>query len=221
MWISISTAKKTAIIGRLKMPKEAMMIRQGGFLCPVDEVDREVLTGLKVGNPYKVGIKDQSDRSLKHHRLFYGGLVKLAMEYYEPKTGYMSPAEKHGAKQFAKWLADGVPEQQKEALRNAYSDYIKSVEQSRSERIEAPPVTTESFVEYLKLSVNYYTLAQYPDGTIKREPKSINFQSMSQGDFDKFYKDCFSVIWRMIFSRHFESEQEAQNVIDQLVSMGG
>lgn len=202
------------------MPKEAMMIRQGGFLCPVDNVDREVLTGLKVGNPYKVEIKNQSDRSLKHHRLFYGGLVKLAMDYYEPKTGYMSPAEKHGAKSFAKWLANDLPEQQKEALRNAYSDYIKSVEQSRSERIEAPPVTTESFVEWLKIQVGHYELVQYPDGTIKRQAKSINFQSMTQEEFNVLFKDCFSFIWRMIFSQHFDSEEEAQRVIDQMISIG-
>lgn len=202
------------------MAKRIMAVKQGGILCPVAEADREILNGMKTGQPYAVEIKSQSDRSLKHHRLFYGGLIELALQYYDPKTGFMSPAEKHGAAQFAKWLANGRDESTKNALRQAYSDYIKSVEQSRSERIEAPPVTTESFVEWLKIQVGHYELVQYPDGTIKRQAKSINFQSMTQEEFNVLFKDCFSVIWRMIFSRHFDSEQEAQNVIDQLVSMG-
>lgn len=202
------------------MAKEMMITKQGGLFCPVAEVDREVMNSLSAGHIYKADIKTQSDRSIKHHRLFYGGLIRLAMDYYEPKTGYMSPAEKHGAAQFGKWLADGRDESTKSALRQAYSDYITSVEQSRSERIESPPVTIDSFTEWLKLEVRHYDLIQYPDGTLKRQAKSINFQSMSQSDFDTFYKSCFSVIWRMVLSRHFESEAEAQNVIEQLVSMG-
>ena len=203
------------------MPSRIMMVKQGGIFCPVTESDREVSNGLKTGQPYAFDVVSQSDRSLKHHRLFYGGLVRLAMDYYEPNTGYMSPAEKHGAKQFAKWLANGRDESTKNALRQAYSDYIASVEQSRAERIEAPPVTIDSFVEWLKKEVGHYELIQYPDGTITRQAKSINFNAMSQEQFNDFYRACFSVVWKMILSRHFESEADAQNVIDQLVSMGG
>lgn len=202
------------------MAKECMTIKHGGGLLPVAEVDQEIISGLKPSGAYKVEIKSQSDRSLKHHRLFYGGLVKLAMQYYEPKTGYMSPAEKHGAAQFGKWLAKGRDESTKNALRQAYSDYITSVEQSRSERIEAPPVTIDSFVEWLKIQIGHYDLVQYPDGTIKRQAKSINFNKLKQEEFNLIFKDSFSVIWRLILSSVFESEAEAQNAIDQLVAMG-
>jgi hypothetical protein len=53
-----------------------------------------------------------------------------------------------------------------------------------------------------------------------KQPKSISFHAMTQTEFADFYQRAFNVCWRFVMSRHFESEQEAQRVIDQLSSMG-
>lgn len=199
------------------MSKQAMVIRQGSILCPVDSVDREVLYQLKSGAAYKVEIKSQSDRSLKHHRLFYGGLVRMAMDYYEPTGGLVTASEKMGAKSFAKFLAvHGVD---KETMNRAYREWLHATTESRKARIESPPMTMDSFVAWIKVEAGHYDIEQTPNG-IRKVPKSINFNSMSQESFNGFYKDCFGVVWRLVLSRHYSSEDEAQNAIDQLLEMG-
>ena len=199
------------------MPKQAMMMRQGSILCPVDAVDIEVVTQLKSGQPYKVEIKSQSDRSLKHHRLFYGGLVRMAMDFYEPTGGLVTSSEKAGAKSFAKFLAGhGVD---KETMQTAYKEWLAATTESRKARIESPPMTIDSFVAWLKVEAGHYEIEQTPAG-IRKVPKSINFNALSQSDFNLFYQNCFGVVWRLVLSRHYSSEGEAQNAIDQLLEMG-
>lgn len=199
------------------MAKQAMMMRQGVILCPVDSVDREVIGLLKSGQPYKVEIKSQSDRSLKHHRLFYGGLVRMAMDYYEPTGGLVTSSEKAGARSFAKFLSGhGVD---KETMNTAYKGWLAATTESRKARIESPPMTIDSFVAWLKVEAGHYEIEQTPAG-IRKVPKSINFNAMSQSDFNGFYANCFGVVWRLVLSRHYDNESDAQSAINQLLEMG-
>lgn len=52
-----------------------------GELLPLTEYDEAVKGGLKTGKAYKVKITEQSNRSLQHHRLFFGGLLPFAFQY--------------------------------------------------------------------------------------------------------------------------------------------
>ena len=199
------------------MSQRIMMIKHGSALLPVDDSDRETMSALKAGKPYAVEVKSQSDRSLKHHRLFYGGLVRLAMDYYEPNSGLLTPAEKSGAKSFAKYLSTfGVD---KETMNNAYAQWKKSITEQRRMIVCSPEMSTKSFVDWLKCEANHCVYEKTPGG-IRKVPLSINFNSMSREEFNRFYRDCFSVVWRFVLSRKFESEEQAQQAIDQLVSMG-
>ena len=63
-------------------------------LKPVTAIDADSLKGFKVGQPVKIQVTRQKDRSLSHHRLFFGGLLPLAFDYWQPAGGVISPKER-------------------------------------------------------------------------------------------------------------------------------
>nr|WP_244896450.1 DUF1367 family protein [Snodgrassella alvi] len=69
------------------------------------------------------------------------------------------------------------------------------------------------------MEAGYFNICVTPAGVVK-EPKSISFASMDQDEFNAFYKACFNVCWNMILCNRFSSKDEAQQAIDQLLSLG-
>lgn len=195
---------------------EITMVKTPQGLRPVTQHDVDELAKLKVGQGVKVQIVQVKERSLKHHKLFWGGLVELAFDSWQPKGGLLTPAEKQTLKSFFNWLdAKGVDSA---ALREAGRAFLAELMQRRGSKIEAPVKSKEAFVDWLKVAANHCELKITPGGIIKK-PKSISFNAMSQDQFNVFYKSCFTVCWNMILSKQYESEEQLQNAIDQLVSM--
>lgn len=190
---------------------------QDGSFRPVTQHDIELAAKWKPGQGIKIKAVQQSDRSIRHHRLYFGGLLALAMDYWEPKGGLIAPAEKSTLLSFADWLDRKGGDSG--AIRRACRAFLTELAQSRASKIEAPQKDVEALHEWVKIEAGYFRYVMTPSG-IRKEPLSINFNAMDQDKFAAFYKAAFSVVWRFILSRTFKSEAEAQQCIDQLVAMG-
>jgi len=42
---------------------------------------------------------------------------------------------------------------------------------------------------------------------------------MTQAEFNEFYRAAFGVCWRLVLSRHFECEADAENAINRMLDM--
>lgn len=74
---------------------EAAVIRTpAGTLAAATAADAEILRSLQAGKAYRVKVTQMSSRSLRHHRLFFGGLLPLAYEYWQPTGGLVGKAER-------------------------------------------------------------------------------------------------------------------------------
>lgn len=64
----------------------------------------------------------------------------------------------------------------------------------------------------------FYTEYQMPDGTSRKEPKSISFAKMDDIEFSQLYKSVLDVLWNYILYRTFPTQQAAENAAAQLFS---
>lgn len=191
--------------------------RMDGSFLPATEEDQEQSKKWKVGKAVKFKATQQSDRSLQHHRLYFGGLLKLAMDYWQPEGGLMAPSELATLDKFTTFLGGYGGDEV--ALNNARNAFIEQLTQSRALKIQAPEKSIEALHEWVKVEAGYYELEQTPKG-IRKVAKSINFNALSQEQFTDYYKAAFSVCWRFILSRTFTKESEADNAINHLIHMG-
>ncbi len=198
---------------------EITVIRtQDGRLAPATEYDMDLLMQMKTGQAVKMTAIRMSERSLIHHKMFFGGLIKFAMDYWEPAGGLIKVTERNILRMFLKRLEKSMGKQQPE-LREFIKRFLHNLERSRARHCPASTKSTEGFLDWLKLEVGYCHVYQTPNGFLKL-PKSINFNTMDQEQFNVFYKQCFDVIWRTVLHYSFDTEEDAQNAIDTLLSMG-
>jgi hypothetical protein len=200
------------------MSIEITLVRcQDGSLRPVCEYDQDLVRSWKIGQGVKVKATKVHARSLEHHKLYFGGLLKLAFDYWEPENGVITPAEKGTLNKFASWLES--KSDNTGSMRRACAVFLSELSVSRAERIMCPTKTIAGLHKWVKVEAGWFEYEITPAG-LRKEPTSINFNSMSQDEFSEFYKAAFGVVWRLILSRTFSTEQEAQNAVDQLLAMG-
>lgn len=200
------------------MSVEITLVRcQDGSLRPVTEYDHDLVRSCKVGQAVKVKATKLHARSLEHHRLYFGGLLKLAFDYWEPTGGLITPSEKGTLHKFADWLDRKGGNSG--AVRRACAAFLSELRDSRAHRIEAPEKSLEALHRWVKVEAGYFVYEQSPAG-IRKEPLSINFNTMDQDEFNEFYKAAFSVVWRMVLSRVFDKEEQAEQAVNQLLAMG-
>lgn len=193
-----------------------------GLFEPITPHDKEVAAEkIKATQPYRVEFIQVSHRSLQHHRMYWSGLLALAVHYWEPDMGGVSEAEKRGAWEFAKWLdraADGG------AIQKVVQNFIEDWSNNRREARRPPPLTDREkkdwMHEWVKRKVGHVEMVITPDGEVVLRTLSINFNAMTQEEFAEFYKRAFNVIWNRVLSTPFQSEEEAQNAVDNLLSLG-
>ena len=200
------------------MPIEVTLVKgQDGALRPASAADQDHMGKFKTGQAVRVSVTQIKSRSLQHHRLYWGGLIELTMDYWEPTGGLVSLSETSTLKRFADWLDRKGGNSG--AIRRACAAFLDELRHSRGLRIDAPHKSREALHEWIKMEAGYYRLEETPGG-VRRVPLSINFNAMSQDEFGVFYKAAFSVVWRFILSRAFEDDNQAQNAIDQLLQFG-
>jgi len=73
------------------VPIELMLVKgQDGALRPASAADQDHMGKFKTGQAVRVSVTQIKSRSLQHHRLYWGGLIELAMDYWEPTGGLVS-----------------------------------------------------------------------------------------------------------------------------------
>lgn len=199
------------------MPINLTVQKMGDFLIPVTDADREALSGMKAGQGVRVDLIKINNRSLQHHRLYFGGLIRLAYDYWEPKGGLVGSMEVSTLKRFADWL--DCKGGNSGSIRRACKAFLLELKDSRAQRIEAPEKSKQALHEWVKIEAGYFRYELTPVGT-RKVPLSINFNSMDQDEFNRFYKQAFTVVWNFILSRCFDNEDQAQQAINQLLAMG-
>jgi len=200
------------------MASEIILFKDmNGNLIPSTPYDREKLQTWKVGEQVKVKITKPSARSYAHHCLYFGGLIPMAMNYWEPSGGMLTASERRIAKHIAGMLGkmSGNPE----AIKLAVDECLVSIESKRKATIEAPERSLNSLRKWVAEEAGWFDVIDTPAG-IKKEAKSVSFARMDQDQFNQFYTDSFSVIWSFILSRNFNTEEEAQQAIDRLMDIG-
>ena len=192
--------------------------RADGLFQPATPYDADILGSLKIGRGYKVEVKQHSNRSYQHHKLFFGGLLPLAYEYWQPASGLITQGEENAVMEFAKRLE--VMSDTGGLWLEYAGDYLAEIARKRGEKIGAVVADIEAFRKWLIVKAGYFTIVQNPDG-IRKEPMSISFHAMSQEEFNVFYKRCFSVVWNMMLKSVFDSEEAAQDAaVQRMMELG-
>ena len=188
-----------------------------GTFIPATAYDSELLSELKAGKPYKVEVKQMSNRSYQLHKLFFGGLLPLAYQYWQPTGGMVTDSEKAMVKSFAKRL---------ESMHNSgglflefAEEFVLGVAAKRGEKVGVVLQSMEVFRKWLTAEAGYFDVYETPAG-IRKEAKSISFANMEQEEFNVFYKNCFQVAWNMMLAGKFENEEAALQAAQEMMEVG-
>lgn len=200
------------------MPIELNLIKQNGTLTPATVADQEKLATLSHGQHVIGSLKSSKSRSLKWHRMYFGGLLKLALDYWEPKGGYISKQEKD----FAVGLVEFLESNNLDASPYKFimTEYMKDLRATRKQEIPTPNKSVKHLHEWVKEECGHYDYILTPDG-IKKEPKSINFNTMSHEEWQEYYKKAFNVVWKLVLSNVYKGDMQAcEKAINELLNMG-
>lgn len=201
------------------MSTELMMVCNGRALVPATEHDHALMRATyKIGQKVKTECKKQTERSYQHHKLYFGGLIGLVKDYWEPETGLIQPIERRVVDSLLHYLKrHNISNQAIDTLGNGF---LHDLQRRRALKMTAPmPASTAQIHRWIKLECGYFDVVRLPDGSLEREAKSISFAKMTQAEFNEFYKNAFSVAWRFVLSRHFDNEADAENAINRMLDM--
>lgn len=198
---------------------EAAVVRTpAGTLAAATAADAEILRGLKAGRAYRVKVTQLSGRSYRHHKLFFGGLLPLAYEYWQPTGGLVGKAER----ETVQWVVRNMARQtgaNEAVLQEAAEQFLQTLARLRAEKYGAVLQSMEAFRKWLTVEAGYFDVYETPAG-IRKEAKSISFAQMDQEAFNGFYRACFQVAWNMMLSVKFDSEEAALRAAEEMMEMG-
>ena len=197
---------------------EAAVIRTpAGTLAAATAADAEILRSLQAGRAYRVKVTQLSGRSYRHHKLFFGGLLPLAYEYWQPAGGLVTQGERAMVERFAQRL-EALHESGGLFLEFA-QEFVLGVAKKRGEKGGAVLQSMEAFRKWLTIEAGYFDVYETPAG-IRKEAKSISFAQMGQEAFNGFYRACFQVAWNMMLSGKFDSEEAALRAAEEMMEFG-
>lgn len=200
------------------MAIEAAVVRTpAGTLAAATAADAEILRGLQAGKAYRVKVTQMSTRRLRHHKLFFGGLLPLAYEYWQPTGGLVTQGERAIVEAFAQRLE--AMHQSGGLFLEFAETFVLGVAKKRGEKVGAVLQSMEAFRKWLTVEAGFFDVYETPSG-IRKEAKSISFAQMDQEAFDDFYRACFDVAWNMMLSAKFPSEEAALLAAEEMMEMG-
>lgn len=184
----------------------------GGLLVPFGPESKKYLQSLKFGAVLYGDFKQA--RNPAFHRKYFS-LLNLGYHYWQPTGGTISPADKALVNGYVKYLVyyAGCGD---EALTAAADGYLKEVSQDRAENISITK-SFEAFRAWVTIEAGFYVAFHMPDGSIRKEPKSISFAKMDDIEFAELYKATIDVLWNFILYRTFPNPQAAENAASQLL----
>ncbi len=194
------------------------MISQNGNVEYATEMDRELFFGLSIGTP--VEIKAKPGRNVGHHRKYFA-LMKMGLEYWKPDISFVSKAEG--------WIAHNVAKEFANLSQNKdfYERYgkeiankvIQGVSKERQMKLNSDAFhNIDLYRRKIMIDAGFFDYILLPDGGALREPYSIAFDEMSQDKFNEIYRGCFNQIWQQTLIQVFDTELEAQQAIDSMMS---
>lgn len=198
------------------MIEAAVVKTPAGTLAAATVADAEILRSLKAGKAYRVKVTQLSNRSYQHHKLFFGGLLPLAYEYWQPTGGLVTQGERAMVQRFAQRL-EAMHESGGLFLEFA-EEFVLGVAKKRGEKVGAVLQSMETFRKWLTIEAGYYDIYETPAG-IRKEAKSISFAQMDQEAFNDFYRACFQVAWNMMLSTKFENQEAALRAAEEMMEM--
>ena len=198
------------------MAVEIVIMKTPQGLVPATPRDAELVEAWPFMQGIRCKVVQLKPRSLRHHRMYWGGLVELTFDYWEPNGGLITPREENFAKVMARWIdrqlnGDGGSKM--------LPFFLEDLAKSRADKLPAVHKTREGLHTWIKEQAGYFDLVLTPTGTV-RQAQSINWNSMDQDEFNQFYKAAFNVCWQYILSRTFGNPEEAQQAMDNLLALG-
>lgn len=193
------------------MAQHSFVKSAGGILIPATPDSNEFVKKLKTGAVIYADFRQA--RNAAFHRKFFS-LLNLGFHYWEPKGGAISPADKALVSGFAKWVAYYAGHES--TLQELANQYLDDAAKNRAGNISAVK-SFEAFRAWATIEADFYVSFLMPDGSIRREPKSISFAKMDEAEFSELYSAVLNVLWNYILYRTFPTQQAAENAAAQLL----
>ncbi len=193
-------------------------IVQHGDIQFATEMDKDLFLGLPIGTPVEITPKPK--RNLGHHRKFFA-LMKLGMEYWQPDISMISRPERWIAHQVAKNFAKASDNE------NFYEEYgedianktLQDVTKHRKSELNVDAFhNIDQYRKKIMIDAGFFDYILLPDGGAILEPNSIAFSKMSQEKFNEIYRGCFSEIWQQTLYQVFDSQEDMQTAINEMMS---
>ncbi|HFK4477340.1 TPA: DUF1367 family protein [Citrobacter sedlakii] len=185
----------------------------GGVLIPATPDAREFFD-----KKYRVGTVLYADfkqaRNAAFHRKFFA-LLNLGFDYWQPSGGAISLTDKNLVRGYVQLVAHYAGHE--DTLQELAEQYLHEEAEKRASNISAVK-SFEAFRAWVTIESGFYTEYQMPDGTSRKEPKSISFAKMDDIEFSQLYKSVLDVLWNYILFRTFPTQQAAENAAAQLFS---
>lgn len=192
-----------------------VLVWNGFGFVPATAQDREALGPLKPGDPITARFKRMKDRSYQYHKRFFV-LLQLGFDYWEPPGALIGVNEERFVRQFVEY--SGRYGANVDVMHALATEFIGLVGQRRAEHFPAVEKSFEAFREWVTVEAGFYNVQITPDGPIK-VAKSISFDRMDQLQFQQLYKAAFNVLWRVVLSSKFETEEQAEATANQLMGL--
>lgn len=188
---------------------EIFLIRRGDIFAPANPEDLDAMRKIPAGRMVKAEITQPRNAAFLRKAF---SLMRMSFDHWQPDT-IVSKIERDTVVRLGKFMtANGMARATAFAFCKQFMDRLnKEREAYEAER------SFEAFRGWLTVEAGFYRVVQTPGG-IRKEPRSISFGKMSEEEFSEYYSAVFSVCWRVILSKNFTSEAEAQCAIDQLLS---
>lgn len=198
------------------MAKEIVLVKVPQGFTYATDADKEIAKPWNLGQAVKVPVKIQSARSLQYHKRYWGGLLALTLEYWEPDKGMTTEAEQrliHSCMQWLDKMSGGGYDMQKYG-----EEFLNQLSQNRAAKYETTEKSIEDLHEWVKEKAGYYYVVNTPSGP-RRKTMSINFNAMSQEQFKEYYKKAFNICWRYVLSSNFTSKDCANRAAERLLML--
>ncbi|MHB9326757.1 DUF1367 family protein [Phytobacter ursingii] len=184
----------------------------GGILIPATpDAQAFINSKVKLGAILYADFKQA--RNPAFHRKFFA-LLNLGFDYWQPVGGAMSPGDKKLVRGYVQLVAHYAGHE--ETLQELAEQYLREQAELRAGNISLVK-SFEAFRAWVTIEAGFYTAHQMPDGSTRKEPKSISFAKMDDVEFSQLYKSVLDVLWNFILFRTFPTRQAAENAAAQLL----
>lgn len=184
----------------------------GGVLIPATpDAQSFINSKVKLGAVLYADFKQA--RNPAFHRKFFA-LLNLGFDYWQPTGGAISPADKKLVRGYVQLVAHYAGYE--ETLQELAEQYLREQAELRAGNISLVK-SFEAFRAWATIEAGFFTAHQMPDGSTRKEPKSISFAKMDDVEFSQLYKSVLDVLWNFILFRTFPTRQAAENAAAQLL----